>query len=90
MIARTYSGSTANWRKVDDREARGRELLVQALARLNVARGDQRQRGFVNPRVVADDQQGVNLGRGLAQQSEDRLRLRRVEPLVEIDRRGLG
>src|SRR5262249_25828848 len=59
-------------------------------ARLDVARRDQRQRGFVNAGVVADDQQRVDLRRGLAQQSQDRLRLRRVEPCVEIDRWPLG
>jgi len=40
--------------KVDNEQPARRQLLAQALARIDVARGDQHQRRFVEAGIVAD------------------------------------
>ena len=49
--------------EIDHREPGGRQSLVEPLARLDVARGDQQPGGLVQPWIVADHDQGADIRR---------------------------
>src|SRR5580658_9411534 len=49
--------------KIDDDEARGRQFLRHSLARVDVARRDQRHRDIVQAGIMADDHKTVRAAR---------------------------
>src|SRR5215469_1164666 len=75
--------------KIDHREAGRRQPLIESLAGLDVARGDQPPRRVMQPRIVSDHQQRAHRRRGLLHERDDRLGAGVVEALLVNDARGL-
>src|SRR5437762_3993945 len=72
--------------EIDHGEARGRETLAQAFARLDIAGGDQDARDLVQARIVPDHHQRTGPAADFLDQVEDALRPGVIEPVLVGDR----
>src|ERR1051326_8922959 len=75
--------------KVDDDQPGGRQFFGDALARLDVAGGDERDREIVNARIVADHEQRARHAR-LRQHIYELVGAGVIDPLIGVRLRRLG
>ena len=76
--------------EIDHGQARGRQTLAQALARLDIAGRDQDARDLVQAGIVPDHHQRTGPAADFLDHVEDALRPGVIEPVLVSDRGGHG
>ncbi len=76
--------------KIDDEEAGSRQFLAHLLTRFDVAGCDEHNCEFVQPGVMADDEQGMCARRGLLDDVEDFMGVSRRKAARLADPAGAG
>ncbi len=76
--------------KIDDHQSGGGKFLVEPLAGLEIAGGNEQGCELLQTRVVADDEQSVDFGTAFLDHLEDGLRGGLIDAPIELRGRGFS